>query len=206
MRPATRVDRRVLLAAAAVVVTLAAGSTVAIAAASGAFDRHTAYGPAYRAATCTAPSLPGSVVDAALIDVGGMGGRGGMGGMMGGRQGGWRSWHAGMMRLASTPQSVPHGTVSLRVTNRGVITHELVVLPLTNGQSVGSRTIGADGRVAETGSLGEVSTPCAAGAGEGLTPGSTGWTTLTLPAGRYELICNLARHYGTGMYSELDVT
>jgi uncharacterized cupredoxin-like copper-binding protein len=33
-----------------------------------------------------------------------------------------------------------------------------------------------------------------------------GWTTITLPPGRYELICNIAGHYGAGMYTELDVT
>ena len=55
------------------------------------------------------------------------------------------------------------------------------------------------------GSVGEVSSSCGAGAGEGLTSGSTGWTTLTLPAGRYELVCNLPGHYAAGMYTELDV-
>jgi uncharacterized cupredoxin-like copper-binding protein len=36
--------------------------------------------------------------------------------------------------------------------------------------------------------------------------GTTGWTTTTLPPGHYELICNIAGHYGAGMYTELDVT
>ncbi len=31
-------------------------------------------------------------------------------------------------------------------------------------------------------------------------------TTLTLTPGRYELLCNIAGHYGSGMYTELDVT
>ena len=31
------------------------------------------------------------------------------------------------------------------------------------------------------------------------------WTTLTLNPGRYELLCNIAGHYGSGMYTELDV-
>ena len=131
-----------------------------------------------------------------------MGGRDGMGG----GQGGWRNWHPGMMHVAATPQIVPHGTVSLSVTNRGVIKHELVVLPLISGQPVGGRAIGSYGTVEETDSLGEVSAPCALGTGDGLTPGSTGWITLTLPVGRYELICNLPGHYGAGMYAELDVT
>jgi uncharacterized cupredoxin-like copper-binding protein len=92
------------------------------------------------------------------------------------------------------------------VTNRGVITHELVVLPLIGGHGVGARTVDQDGTVEETGSLGEVSATCAAGSRDGLAPTSTGWATLALPAGRYELVCNLPGHYAAGMYAELDVT
>jgi len=190
-----RTDRRVLLIAVAAVIVLAALSTLAVATASNAFrQRRAAIGT-----TCVAPALSGTVVDVALIDMNGMGG------MMRGGQSGWRTWRAGMMRVAASPQNAPTGTVSLRVTNRGVITHELVVLPLATGQSIGTRSVGPDGKVDETGSLGEVSKSCAAGAGDGLSPGSTGWTALTLPAGRYELLCNLPGHYTAGMYTELDV-
>ena len=38
-----------------------------------------------------------------------------------------------------------------------------------------------------------------------IAPGTTGWTTITLPPGRYELICNIAGHYAAGMYAALDV-
>lgn len=37
-------------------------------------------------------------------------------------------------------------------------------------------------------------------------PRTAGWTTLDLPAGRYELICNLPGHYAAGMYTELTVS
>ena len=50
---------------------------------------------------------------------------------------------------------------------------------------------------------GEVSASCGADAGEGITSGSAGWTTLRLPPGRYELVCNLPNHYAAGMYQEL---
>ncbi|MGY5080897.1 hypothetical protein ACWIGX_28030 [Streptomyces nigrescens] len=43
----------------------------------------------------------------------------------------------GMMWLRATPSTVPAGVVSLRVVNAGVIPHEVVVLPLTAGQTVG---------------------------------------------------------------------
>ena len=47
---------------------------------------------------------------------------------------------------------------------------------------------------------------CAEGSGEGITATSVGWVTLNLPAGHYELLCNLPNHYADGMYQELVVT
>jgi uncharacterized cupredoxin-like copper-binding protein len=179
------------------VVVLAAVSTLLIGAAGGGFRGQ----PAATSAACTAPGLSGAVVDVSLID---MGGRGSM--MMRGGQSGWRSWQPGMMRVVASTGGVAGQTVSLRVSNVGVITHELVVLPLPAGQPVGARQAGSDGKVDETGSAGEVSASCARGAADGLRAGSTGWATLTLPAGRYELLCNLPGHYEAGMYTELDVT
>ena len=184
---------RALVVAAAIVV-LAVVSTFAIAAATGGLrHRHVA------ASSCVVPRLPGTVVNVSLIDMSGMGG------MMNGGQSSWRTWRPGMMRVVASPGTAAAGTVSLQVTNTGVITHELVVLPLAAGQRIGARVVGADGKVDEAGSVGEVSSSCGASAGEGLTAGGTGWTTLTLPAGRYELVCNLPGHYAAGMYTELDV-
>jgi len=78
--------------------------------------------------------------------------------------------------------------------------------PLAAGASAGHRVPGSDGKVAETGSLGEASASCAAGTGDGVTAGSVGWTTVTLPPGRYELLCNLPNHYADGMWQELIVS
>ena len=179
------------------VVVLAAVSTLLIGAGGGAFRSR----PAATSAGCSAPGLPGEVVDVSLIDMGGSGSM-----MMRGGQSGWRSWRPGMMRVVASTGAIAGRTVSLRVTNVGVIAHELVVLPLPAGQRVGERQAGSDGKVDETGSAGEVSASCAQGAGDGLRPGSAGWATLTLPAGRYELLCNLPGHYKAGMYTELDIT
>jgi len=118
------------------------------------------------------------------------------GGMMAGR----------MMAVSASPSSVPAGEVSFRVVNQGGMLHEFVVLPLAAGQTIGARPIGYDGKVSETGSLGEASTSCGQGAGNGIAPGATSWVTLQLPPGRYELICNLQGHYAMGMYTELDVS
>ena len=136
---------------------------------------------------------------------------GGMGGpMMGGRMMGGPmiggAARTTMMQVLVTPSTAAAGTVSLRVTNTGMMTHELVVLPLPDGQAVGDRAVGTDGRVDETGSLGEVSRTCDAGSGDGLAPGSTGWATQQLAAGRYELVCNLPGHYAAGMSALLTVT
>lgn len=109
------------------------------------------------------------------------------------------------MGLSVSPATIASGKANIVVTNMGMRTHELVVLPLADGQSVGTRVVGADGRISETGSVGEVSNNCASGTGEGILPGSRGWTTLNLAPGRYELVCNLPNHYSAGMYQEIVV-
>jgi hypothetical protein len=136
------------------VVLLAAGSTVTVAAASGAFDSH--HG-GVRGPNCVAPALPGATVSVRLADRHAMMTRGGA-----------------MMRALTSPTSVAAGVVPLKVTNTGHLTHELVVLPLPSGQQPGSRTVGSDGEVDETGSLGEVSATCRAGEGARIAAGSTG--------------------------------
>jgi uncharacterized cupredoxin-like copper-binding protein len=201
-------NRRLIVGLALAAVVAAAGSTVGMAAASGAF----AAAPAATgsASNCGVPPLPGRVIDVTLTDMGawmsdsasGAGWmRGGMIGapMMSGTGAG------GMMRVLVTLDAVTVGTVSLRVRNTGAMTHELVVLPLSDGQVLGERRVGGDGRVDEAGSLGEVSRSCGADTGDGLAPGSTGWTTVQLPVGRYELICNLPGHYAMGMHALLTV-
>ena len=37
-------------------------------------------------------------------------------------------------------------------------------------------------------------------------PGATGTLTVTLPAGRYVMLCNVPAHYKAGMYGTLTVT
>jgi uncharacterized cupredoxin-like copper-binding protein len=110
------------------------------------------------------------------------------------------------MMLRATPVSVPAGQISLVVSNMGWRTHELVVLPLATGAAAGARVPDADGKVDETGSLAEVSNSCGEGTGDGIASGTAGWTTVTLPPGRYELLCNLQNHYANGMHQTLIVT
>lgn len=215
-----RHNAKLVVVGGATAVLLAGGSTAAIAVAAGSFGEQ----PGRTSASCTVPRLPGSLVDVRLSDMGArmrtwtgngfgdpgrmMGGSGpgrmmggfGPGRMMGGR------WTGAMMSVRLDRNTVPAGTVSLRVSNGGAMVHELVVLPLAGDASAGQRRVQSDATIDESGSLGEASRNCGPGEGEGLRPGGVGWTTLQLQPGRYELVCNLPGHYATGMFAELDVT
>jgi uncharacterized cupredoxin-like copper-binding protein len=141
---------------------------------------------------CAAPSLSGSVVHVSLHNMGRSDGHGMMG--------------SGSMSLTADRPTVSSGKVSFLVSNIGSVTHELIVLPLDVSTLAGSRPVGGDARVDESRSLGEASASCARGEGDGIEPGTSGWVTLTLRPGRYELLCNLAGHYEAGMYTQLTVT
>ena len=149
----------------------------------------------YSKLTCMAPlDLPGRTINVTLGDMG-------MTQMMGGS-----APLGARMMLRAAPRTLAAGKVSLVAANMGWRTHELVILPLSAGESAGLRDPGPDGKVDETGSLGEASASCGAGAGDGIRAGTVSWTTLTLAPGRYELVCNLPNHYADGMHQEILVT
>jgi uncharacterized cupredoxin-like copper-binding protein len=120
--------------------------------------------------------------------------RGGMGGMMRGR-----------MMLVAVPRAAVAGPVTFIAVNHGSRAHELVVLPLGPHTPAGRRPVGSDRAVDEGTALGEASRSCGAGTGHGIGPGTSGWVTLTLTPGRYELVCNRPGHYARGMYAALRV-
>lgn len=97
------------------------------------------------------------------------------------------------LSLVATPATVAAGTVTFAVRNRGAATHELVVVKTDKGQ--GALASGG-GPADETGSVGE-SGDLQAGASTNL--------TLTLPKGRYVLLCNLPGHYAGGMHAAFTV-
>lgn len=197
-----------LLALAAVTLTIAAGCSFTSRMMNGAGSANrsgdgggmmnsgtsTMSGYTYSSLTCTVPSTNATTVHVVLADMG-------MRSMMSGTA----PMNAHMM-LRSTPATLHAGAVTFAATNRGWRTHELVILPLAAGATAGHRIPGRDGKISEAGSLGEASTPCGAGPGSGISAGSASWTTITLPAGRYELVCNLPNHYADGMRQELNVT
>ena len=159
-------------------------------------------GPGWPAADRSATDLPGpaadiagTIVDVVAMDMGGNQMMGRSGDRMG-----------GTMLLRSDRVEAPAGTVTLRLYNGGAVTHELVVLPLAHGQDVGERPVGADGAVDESESLGEASLTGGEGSGDGIGPGATGWVTIDLAPGRYEIACNIENHYAAGMYTLLIVT
>ena len=131
MKPSQRWTVIVVTAAAA----LATASILAVAAAGGAFGRES-QSPVRAASACSVPALPGTVVDATLIN---------MGGPMMGRPA--NAVVGGMMRLTLDRSTV-----------------------------------------------------------DGIAPGGSSWVTVTLAAGRYEIVCNLPGHYAAGMYAQLTVT
>ncbi len=145
--------------------------------------------------SCTVPNLPGAVVHVSLTN---------MGGPMLRRNNGMMS--GGAMHLGLDQAAVSGAAVSFLVSNLGSVSHELVVLPLPDGQIAGTRPVGQDGRIDETGSFGEASNTCAEGSGQGILPGASGWVTMTLAPGRYELVCNLPGHYAAGMYGQFTVS
>ena len=201
--------KRLFAAGATAAIVLGAASTAAIAAATGGPSGSAHLGGADSEAGCRVPPLAGATVDVELSDMGAMmGGPHGGGPMMNDSQWWQHMPMRGMMRLAVDRLNVRSGTVSLRAFNVGAWRHEVVVLPLRAGKDAGERPIGTDGKVSETGSLGEASRTCGPGEGHpmGIAPGKAGWITMNLKPGRYELICNLPGHYAAGMYAELDVT
>ena len=147
-------------------------------------------------ASCSIPPQSGTVVTYTARDMG-MGG-----GMMGGAIGGDLSPMGFMPRSASAAA----GQVTVVLRNAGTRPHELLVMPLTPGQAVGQRAVGADDRISETGKIGEVSTDCSTDTGvDGTVPGGISQVILTLAPGTYEIVCNLPGHYRAGMYATLTV-
>ncbi|NOQ00086.1 MULTISPECIES: hypothetical protein [Mycolicibacterium] len=99
------------------------------------------------------------------------------------------------MRVFLTPTTVPAGLISFRVRNRGGLAHRLAVLPLGSNDVAGQRAIGVSGEIEDSAAVARVGRSCGEGDGQGVAPGSIGWTTVALPPGRYEALCNVAGHY-----------
>ncbi|RWA62484.1 sulfocyanin-like copper-binding protein [Mesorhizobium sp.] len=102
------------------------------------------------------------------------------------------------MGMKVLPDAVKAGEVTFNVKNDSKDTvHEMIVMFLAD-PSKPLPYIDAENRVDEdkAGDKGEVSE---------LDPGKSGSLTVDLKAGKYLLICNVAGHYGAGMWAEFTV-
>lgn len=97
--------------------------------------------------------------------------------------------------LTPVPDSVAAGPTTFTFTNAGNREHEMVVLKTdTPADQI---EVNSEDKVSEDDSLGEVpETP----------EGESGSITLDLDAGKYVLVCNIAEHYGQGMYAAFTAT
>lgn len=96
--------------------------------------------------------------------------------------------------LVPARTSVAAGKVTFVVTNQGAMMHEMVVVPAPDGAAALKEP---DGTASEAGSPGEVAD---------LAAGANGRLTVTLPAGKYVLLCNLPGHFAGGMWANFTVT
>ena len=140
-----------------------------------------------RASLCTPAASSGQVVRFRAMD---------SGRMMGGA----------MMRLMPIAQSARAGAVTLELDNLGTKPHELLVYRLAAGAQPGQRALLDTDRISESGMLAEVEPVCTQPANlDGVAAGNVALVTLTLAAGRYEVVCNLPGHYRAGMWATLVV-
>jgi len=115
----------------------------------------------------------------------------------------------GPMTLVPTPAAVAAGNVTFVVKNTGTIDHEMIVLKtdtafdklpvVDGGDPPAPVTTGAD-KVDEGTKVGETGDP-------NLKAGETRTFTIkNMVAGKYVLVCNIAKHYGMGMRAAFNVT
>ena len=95
--------------------------------------------------------------------------------------------------LVPAQASVRPGRISFIVRNDGTLAHEFVVLRSDRHHHSLKTTAG---RALETGRLGEIPT---------IPSGTSKRLTLTMPPGKYILLCNLLGHYQAGQYAALRV-
>ena len=98
--------------------------------------------------------------------------------------------------LTPVPTEVKAGPTTFTLTNTSTTKkHEMVVLKTDT--AFDALTVGADNKVSEDTTVGEVSE---------LDAGKTGTVTLDLKPGKYVLVCNIEKHYAQGMRAAFTVT
>jgi uncharacterized cupredoxin-like copper-binding protein len=100
----------------------------------------------------------------------------------------------GPMTMTVTPSSAPAGKVKFTVTNSGTVIHEFVILKT---KVPFDKIPVVKNRVSEAKSVGEIGS---------IGKGKTKSKTFKLKAGKYVLVCNIAKHYALGMRAAFKVT
>jgi uncharacterized cupredoxin-like copper-binding protein len=105
--------------------------------------------------------------------------------------------------VTATPTSAPTGKLTFKVNNNGSFVHEMLVI---KADSIAALPLKADGTVDED-AIPEAQIP---GEVSDIGPGKSGSLTVTLPAGKYILLCNRVdgsiSHYHEGMHTDFTVT
>jgi len=101
----------------------------------------------------------------------------------------------GPMTMVVSTATAPAGKVTFTMKNTGTIEHEMIVIKTDTPYD--QLKVNADDKVSEDGSIGEISeTPA----------GETKSVTLDMPAGKYALVCNIAKHYAMNMRAPFTTT
>ncbi len=97
--------------------------------------------------------------------------------------------------FAIAPVTVKTGKVTFTFKNTGTRQHEMIMLK--TDEAFDALKVGADNKVSEAASVGEISETDA---------GKTVTKTLDLAAGKYVIVCNIEKHYTQGMRAAFTVT
>jgi uncharacterized cupredoxin-like copper-binding protein len=98
--------------------------------------------------------------------------------------------------ITATPKTAKHGKVTFVVSNKGKLSHEFIVV----------RSNKAPGKLPVKGTKAVLTGLKVLGRIKAFKPGTTKKLTVTLPGGKYILLCNIASHYKAGQYGGFKAT
>jgi hypothetical protein len=86
----------------------------------------------------------------------------------------------------------------------GALDHGVIVMRVPV-DGPGTRPAGSDGKADEFSSFGEASRSCGSGGGNGFTPDTRRWVTVSLRPDSYELLGDIPWHYANGMFATIAI-
>lgn len=116
----------------------------------------------------------------------------------------------GPMTLTASPATASAGDITFKVTNKGTIDHEVLLIgpgidafdkiPIADAGDPPAAVATGANKIDEAKNVGETGDP-------NLKPGdSRSFTVKKVAAGSYALVCNIAQHYGLGMRAMFTVS